>query len=224
MRTGYFAAAILVVGHSAGAAHATPTYSVQVWTGAPDGVNASTIADLAHQPTGLASATFLYNGAINWNADGSKPGNTFGDFLNVDLGTNPASPRGTYTTVDQFSAATMSTSGDTIDSYFHIAGNYDAGAADFLGSFMHDDGASLYVDGALLSGSPSETTAVTDNFTLPNGVHSFDITYVEANGAPSVLDVTFPDAVNVPEPVSMALLSVGLLSLGVARRKFTMKD
>src|SRR4051812_32119160 len=68
----------------AGSAHAA-NFAVTVWTGAPNGVTSSTLADEAHVPTGASVASFNWAGPINWFVDGpqnqTSSGNLMGDFL-----------------------------------------------------------------------------------------------------------------------------------------------
>lgn len=212
------AAGALIVGGMAGA-HATPSYNVQVWIGSPkDGIDSSTIADAAHQPTGPVDASFTYNGAINWSTTNSA--NRVADFLPIASISGFSSPSGAYANVTDFGAESMSASHDPYAAYFKITGIYSAPIGGFRGSVSHDDGASLYVDGTTAAfTSAAETTDKLDKFTLPAGTHSFELDYVEGNGSPSILHVTFPDATSVPEPMTLTLLATGLIGLGAARHR-----
>jgi hypothetical protein len=88
----------------------------------------------------------------------------------------------------------------------------------------HDDGLQLLIGSILVINAPGPTgfTTTPATYNGPTGTFSFDLVYGECCGGPANLDVglpfvTLPGA--VPEPETLALLSVGLLGFGVARRK-----
>jgi PEP-CTERM motif len=94
-------------------------------------------------------------------------------------------------------------------------------ASALSGTINHDDGISLYSHGntttdLLPISAASPTTAELTNFSIGPG--TYDLYYVEANGAPAVLDMEVTAA---PEPASLAMLGIGILSLGVVRRRKT---
>ncbi len=234
MRKTAVAAAVLgVIGGGLTAAKAAPSYGVQVWIGAPDGVHSSTLADQAHQPTGMADASFTYNGPINWtdfagaNRGGDPyPANNPPDhFLNPALISGFGSPSGAFASQAAFDVASLSAENDPYAAFFRITGSFSAPARGYAGSVSHDDGASLYVDGAAVFTSAPETADATQTFTLPGGKHGFVLDYVEGNGAPSVLQISFPTTTiaaavtAVPEPTAITLLGAGLIGLAAIRRK-----
>ena len=209
----------------AGGASATPIYTVDAWIGnlKADHIG-GTNADKP-LPSPAADAHFTIAGPIDWIT--SKGANLVQDFLTKDGAVAlPAiggytSPSASYATLASFLAASMSKGGDAYSAFFHITGAYSS-AANYAGTIRHDDGASLYIDNdaTKIFGSAPETSAITTSFVLPSGSHNFDLYYVEGNGAPSVLNINFPSSVvPTPEPAAIALFGIGLLGLGLARRR-----
>lgn len=201
---------------AAGAANATNTFTVEVWGGENGATTISgysaSFADAAHEPAGPADASFTFTGPINWLAAGGS-GNTFGEFLTGGT-ISGFTGTGGYSTEAAFLGSVMSTSNYGYSSYFSITGDYSGTGV--TGSVTHDDGASLYdYKGNAAFSNPAPTTAVTDNFTLPDGSHHFNLDYVEANGAPAVLNLSIT---SVPEPATWALMLIGVGGLGVALR------
>jgi hypothetical protein len=56
--------------------------------------------------------------------------------------------------------------------------------------------------------SPGETSVITNTASVSPGYHEYLVTYVEGNGAPSVLQVS------VPEPSTWAMMLAGFAGLG----------
>ncbi len=209
----------------AGAATATPIYTVDAWIGNlkadhTGGTNANNVL-----PSPAVDAHFTIAGPIDWIT--SRGTNLVRDFLTKDGAVAlPAiggytSPSAHYATLASFLAASMSAGGDAYSAFFHITGTYGS-ATSYAGSIRHDDGASLYIDNGAtqIFGHAPETSAITDSFVLPAGSHNFDLYYVEGNGAPSVLKINFPsNVVATPEPAALALFGTGLLGLGLVRRR-----
>jgi hypothetical protein len=216
--------AALLLG-AAGAALAVPVasaatvYTVDVWTGAPNGVISSTTADAAGKPTGPAAAQFTFTGPINWYVGGPQntgpSGNLFGTFIpSADI-SSFSSPSGAFGTEAAFLAASMSNAGDSYASYFQIVGSYSGSTV--TGTISHDDGASVYdYLGNAVYFSPAETSDIVGAFTLPGGAHSFTVDYVEGNGSPSVLDLSVS---SVPEPATWAVMLVGFFGMGTMMRR-----
>ncbi len=206
------AAVALIAGFGSSSAMAT-IYDVTVWTGAPNGVNSSTIADAADTPTGTAVAHFLYSGPIAWvNNQGqnqNNSGNLAKDFLNIADISAFTSP--TFADATAFGNSSLSVAGDAYTSFFQITG---VSAGPVSGTITHDDGASVYAGLVAVYSSPAETQVLTGNFVLPAG--AFTIDYVEANGSPSILTFTTS---GVPELSTWAMMIIGFGGVGLQMRR-----
>jgi hypothetical protein len=200
---------------AAPAAHATnyeyvSGVDVSYWS--YDGAVVGTNAAESNPITGtIPDATFFYTGPVNWVYLGSQSGpNLVSTFLNVSDVTGFSSPSGKFGSVAAFGASSLSDAGDSNSAFFSIlgAGTFSAGYV------THDDGATMYVDNFsnLVVNSPGETTAVTNFFSTNFGPHEYLVTYVEGNGAPSVLQV----ATNAPEPATWAMMGLGFMGLAFA--------
>ena|SRR5579862_2870536 len=221
-------AAILAAGTlAAGAAGAAQVFNVEVWLqGAVP--SATNLADAAHVPGGPASVTFNWTGAINWS-DTSPQNNTSAGGKAGDLLDGNATQLSNYATtvagltLNDFLNRSLTIAGDSYTTFFRISTDYTSASA-ISGSFTHDDGATIYVDGIFAGGSPGETTAITQSFLLPGGggVHTLDAYYVTGNGTPSILSfnpgvTTFSGG--VPEPATWALMITGFGAAGAMLRR-----
>lgn len=192
---------------SVGVAHATyysNTFQVTVWNG-----NGITKYATLPAPSTTPLATFTYTGPIDFvNNNPQNGSNTFADFFGSHSGGISS-----FTSTDSFSqflATTMSTSGETYNSYLKFNFNFDGtGTA----SVTHDDGASLYNANGSLFTSPGPTSAITSTAFVPfisgsGNVEPLTLVYVESNGAPAVLTMTA-----TPEPSTWLLFATGLAGL-----------
>ncbi len=203
-----------------GVAHATPIFDVTVWSAATPG---STISSSSQQalPTnttliqsGNEVATFTMTGLPNWdiaNGGTNNVNNTLGNFIGgaTGPGISNFAAQGSYTTATAL-ADILSTSSFASASIFDLSFtvNHQISA-----TVWHDDGMSIWSgdNSTLIPGtdSASPTTAIGTNVTLGPG--SYNLWYVEANGAPSVLKIT---NYSVPEPGMLPLFAMGLLGVG----------
>jgi hypothetical protein len=193
----------------ASAAILTGVFDVTMWNGPPNGVDSRNVASAL--PTGIPDAHFTYTGPLSWidiEPQNSTPlGNLAASFVTLGNISGYSSPNGTLTTLAQLAALSLSIAGNGYDTFFKITGTYIGPG----GSITHDDGAVLKLNGTTVVNSPSQTVAITDNFANPLGNNPvpFELWYVSANGAPSVLILTA-----VPEPATWAMMILGFLGIG----------
>jgi hypothetical protein len=225
MKFAAFAAALAAGTLAAGAAGAAQVFKVEVWLqGAVPSAN--NLADPSHVPSGAASVTFNWNGPINWS-DTSAQNSTMAGGKAVDLLDGYTTQLSNYSSSIALSEAnflntSLTINGDSYTTFFRISTDYTS-ASDVSGTFTHDDGSTIYVDGSYAGGTPGETTAVTQNYLLPSGVgQNLDVYYVTGNGTPSIL--SFDPAVStfsapVPEPAGWALMIAGFGGVGTMLRR-----
>jgi hypothetical protein len=201
-----------------GAACAAEVYNVQVWTVGPI-ASANNLADPAHMPGAAPTATFTWTGDINWSdtsaQNSTSAGGIASNFLD-GFATQASNFSSATMTQAAFLASSLTIQGDAYTTFFHISGNYFSPNT-INGTFSHDDGATVFVDGVFAGGSAGETSVVSTPYTLAAGSHAVDLYYVAGNGTPSVLNFSTP--AGVPEPTSWALMILGFGGVGAVVRR-----
>ena len=213
------AAAVVSFGY-AGSANA---YFVQVQTANQGGTSFDASLGSPGFNSGSAiAASFTYTGPLTFSNTASQNSNSSGDLNSAffSVGTisgysgsgalgGPANAN--FSNLSTFLASSGSASGFQYGSFYTI----DLGtlAAGTILTITHDDGASVY-QGGVREGSTTSgpTTAVTESVALTSTADT-TLFYARENGTPSVLEVA------VPEPVSLALVSTGLIGIGLIRRR-----
>jgi hypothetical protein len=197
----------------------TGSFNVTVTEGVTNGAGFTTLPNAL---VGTANATFIYTGALNFSNTAAQNNGSSGD-LNSTFGFSTANishyagsgtvaaANANYSTLGGFLAASGSASNFQYASLYTI----DLGilAAGTILDITHDDGVSIYQGTTRINPTVAgPTTVVTDEVKLANRGDTL-LYYSRQNGSPSILQV------DVPEPVSLALLSVGVIGTRVAARR-----
>ena len=191
-------AAVLGLAATPGIAHATITYTIL------NGINAVTNpATLQANPTGFAAAsaagvattTISATSTVDTLNFNSGATNTLGNFFATAALTPPLSATQ--------AALVMSNATNTNTTFIRALETYNDQAGTTF-TLTHDDGATIFVDGTMICGTPGPTNAVSQSCTLPagTGTHSLALYYEELFGAPAVLAAALPTETTVPEPAS----------------------
>ncbi len=198
-------AAMVAATLSVGIAHASPiTFNVTVWAGQTPGAtaNSATQQALPSNPINASlalAATFTFTGLPNWqNPAGSA--NTFNNFVQP---TSAVSNLKFYHNLVSTENFTLSTPNFGEVSLFELSFTTPTALS---GTISHDDGISLWNSNNTtdIVDSSAPTNQIPTNFSVGSG--TYNLWYVEANGAPAVLDFTNVKNIPVPEPGSLLLL------------------
>lgn len=173
---------------------------------------------------GAITATFTYNGPLNFNLGPPQNTTNAGDLNSAFFGANaagisgyagsgslPAPAGANFSTLATFLASSASAAGYHYGSLYTIALGVLAAGTNL--TISHDDGVSVFQGGVRIgSTTAGPTSQITETVTLST-TGATTLYFGRQNGAPSVLTVA------VPEPASLAIFGAGLLGMAAIRRR-----
>lgn len=221
---GALAVAMVLAGAAANATQ-IQTFDVTVWAANTSGASSGSSNQQALPSNPLATsanevATFTLTGLPDWLVPGGGT-NSLGNFINATYSggtwTLP-SDISTFTPANGLSQTNalntiLSTGGFNSASLFDLSFSVSKPVS---ATVVHDDGISVYQGTTQIVNSAAPTTATPTLVNLPTA-GTYNLWYVEANGAPSELNVTKYSS--VPEPATLGLMGFALVGAGLARRQ-----
>jgi len=177
------------------------TVTGSIWESDPTGAGNATVANV---PGTTPDVTFTAPDPLNFASGGAY---TIGEFL--------ASGNGSTVLTG------ASHLGDTlVDTLFDFKGFVTVNNGDSF-TVGHDDGLTLVIGGVTVINAPGPTSFVNTSYTWggASGTYAFELVYGECCGAPANLSVSLPLVTPVPEPLTLGLFGLGLVGLGMIRRR-----
>ena len=205
-RLSVLSAAALALVSVVGTAHAN-VITGGLWHVPEAVVDSATGATLANVPGTAPDVAFSVNSPFSFSGTSVSVGTWLASSSAFNIVENTAGTlaslmdNGTDGTIVKFTGFVTVTNGETF-------------------TVIHDDGLTLTIDALDVISAPGPTApaVTTATYTGPTGTEAFTLVYAECCGGPAVLQIDLPLS-NVPEPMTLAVVGVGLTGLGVIRRR-----